>query len=83
MTTRLAGVSLWLGTIVFVQPTVVKKTPLVGVVVIYLPGENEESLVSGMMRAATPAWDAPACGTRGGLFKSSLCNCIKTNRPNF
>lgn len=80
MTTRLAGVSLWLGTIVFVQPTVVKKIPLVGVVGIYLPRENEESLVSGMMRAATPAWDAPACGARGD-FSNPPCVIVLKPKP--
>lgn len=50
------------------------KDLLVGVVGIYLPGENEEPLVSGMMRAATPALDTAACGAKGGLFKPSLCN---------
>lgn len=51
-----------------------QKDPLVGVGGIYLSGENEEPLVSGMMRAATPALDPAACGARGGLFKPSLRN---------
>lgn len=62
MTTTFARkVGLWLGIIVFVQKTVVKKSPSFAWLEIYMPGEYEEPLVSRMVRAATRALDPVAC----------------------